>query len=50
MRIRILEQFLAFVRGFDDVWWATGRDICQWVEAAEATGDRRSKTMDSVAG
>lgn len=36
MRIRILDEFLTYVRGFDDVWWATGRDICDWVEAAEA--------------
>jgi peptidoglycan/xylan/chitin deacetylase (PgdA/CDA1 family) len=36
MRIRILESFLQHVRGFDDVWWATGAEIAGHFEAREA--------------
>jgi hypothetical protein len=29
MRIAILREFIAFTRQFDDVWYATGREIAQ---------------------
>lgn len=35
MRFRILENFLEYVRRFDDVWWATGREIAAHFEACE---------------
>lgn len=38
MRIGILDRFLAHVRSHDDVWIATGRDIADWFERAEARG------------
>jgi hypothetical protein len=38
MRIRILDAFFEHVRQFDDVWWATGRDIAAHYEAGEAAG------------
>jgi peptidoglycan/xylan/chitin deacetylase (PgdA/CDA1 family) len=36
MRYRILDQFLTFVRGFDDVWWTTGGRIADHYECCEA--------------
>jgi peptidoglycan/xylan/chitin deacetylase (PgdA/CDA1 family) len=36
MRYRILEEFLQYVRRYDDVWWATGRDIATHYEACES--------------
>ena len=38
MRIAILRRFIAFTRQFDDVWYATGREIAQAYAAQE--GDR----------
>lgn len=38
MRFRILEDFLAHVRQYDDVWWATGREIADHYEACERAG------------
>ena len=35
MRYRILEEFLQYVRRYDDVWWATGREITEHFEACE---------------
>lgn len=37
MRYRILEDFLQYVRRYDDVWWATGREIVDHYEACEAS-------------
>jgi len=36
MRYRLLDEFLSHVAGFDDVWWATGRDIADHYERCEA--------------
>lgn len=36
MRYRLLDEFLTYVAGFDDVWWATGRDIADHYERCEA--------------
>jgi peptidoglycan/xylan/chitin deacetylase (PgdA/CDA1 family) len=35
MRYRILEEFLQYVRRYDDVWWTTGREIADQFEACE---------------
>lgn len=35
MRYRILEEFLQYVRRYDDVWWTTGREITEHFEACE---------------
>ena len=35
MRYRILEEFLQYVRRYDDVWWTTGREITEHFEAFE---------------
>jgi peptidoglycan-N-acetylglucosamine deacetylase len=37
MRYRILEEFLQYVRRYDDVWWTTGREIADHFEACERT-------------
>ncbi len=29
-RIRALREFLAYVKGFPDVWWATREEIAEW--------------------
>lgn len=36
MRYRILEEFLQYVRRYDDVWWTTGREIAEHYENCEA--------------
>ncbi|EIM30127.1 polysaccharide deacetylase family protein [Microvirga lotononidis] len=36
MRYRILEEFLQYVRRYDDVWWTTGREIADHFEACES--------------
>jgi len=35
MPYRILEEFLQYVRRYDDVWWATGREIADHFESCE---------------
>ncbi|KLK90678.1 polysaccharide deacetylase [Microvirga vignae] len=35
MRYRILEEFLQYIRRYDDVWWTTGREITAHFEACE---------------
>jgi peptidoglycan/xylan/chitin deacetylase (PgdA/CDA1 family) len=35
MRYRILEEFLQYVRRYDDVWWTTGREIADHFESCE---------------
>jgi peptidoglycan-N-acetylglucosamine deacetylase len=35
MRYRILEEFLQYVRRYDDVWWTTGREIAGHFESCE---------------
>jgi hypothetical protein len=44
MRIAILRRFLAFTREFDDVWYATGREIAQ--AYAEHESSRHAQLAD----
>jgi peptidoglycan/xylan/chitin deacetylase (PgdA/CDA1 family) len=43
-RVRMLERLIAYMKSFDDVWWATGREIVDyWSERypaeVEASGE-----------
>jgi peptidoglycan-N-acetylglucosamine deacetylase len=40
MRIAILRKFIAYTRQFDDVWYATGREIAEAYVAQEADAKR----------
>lgn len=40
MRFKILHEFLTHVRAHDDVWLATGKDICAHFEAYEAARNK----------
>ena len=40
MRMAILRKFIAFTRQFDDVWYATGREIAEAYAAQEANAKR----------
>ncbi|MBF9235337.1 polysaccharide deacetylase family protein [Microvirga alba] len=40
MRIRILDQFLTYVRAYDDVWIATGAEIAEHFATHEAAGQK----------
>jgi hypothetical protein len=37
----ILRKFIAFTRQFDDVWYATGREIADAYAAQESNAKRR---------